>query len=173
MFEKGYLHIYTGNGKGKTTAALGLILRACGAGLKVYLGQFMKRREHSEVVALRRFSDQVTVQQFGSGVFVKGNPSDEDRLKAEEGLALARQAIFSGNYDLVVLDEINVAVANSLIPVGEVLELVTTRPQKVELVLTGRRAHPDLVERADVVTEMVEIRHYYKNGVKAREGIEK
>ncbi len=173
MLEKGYIHIYTGNGKGKTTAALGLILRACGAGLKVYFGQFMKRREHSEVIALRKFGDQVKVDQFGSGVFVKGHPSEEDHIKARDGLARAREALVSGNYDLVVLDEINVAVANGLISVDEVLELVAAKPDNVEFVLTGRRADPRLIEKADVVTEMTEIKHYYKNGVKAREGIEK
>ena len=173
MLERGYIHIYTGNGKGKTTAALGLILRACGAGLRVYLGQFLKRREHSELIALRKFGDQVTVHQFGSGVFVKGHPSEEDRLKAREGFSLARKAVLSGDFDLIVLDELNVAVANGLISVDEVLELMLNKPVKVELVLTGRRADPRLVENADVVTEMTEIRHYYKKGVKAREGIEK
>ncbi len=170
---KGYVHIYTGDGKGKTTAALGLALRAAGAGLKVFFAQFLKNGTYSEHRALERFSDLIQVRQYGRGCFVSGKPKDEDIEYAKKGLEEVKQIIGSGKYDLVVLDEINIAVYFGLIDVDEVLELIRQKPANVELVLTGRRADSRLIEVADLVTEMKEVKHYYKKGVLARVGIEK
>ncbi len=168
----GYVQVYTGNGKGKTTAALGLTLRAAGAGLRVFFAQFLKCGEYSEIAALRRFEDLVTVRQYGCPEFVTGAPGEEDRAAARRGRLEAREALVSGEYGVVVLDEVNVAVRLGLFSAGEVLELLDARPPEVELVLTGRDADPRIVERADLVTEMREVKHYYRQGIKARKGIE-
>ncbi len=170
---QGYVQVYTGNGKGKTTAALGLALRAAGAGLRVFFGQFAKAGDYSEVGALARFSDLVTVEQFGSGGWIKGKPDDEAIAAARRGLERASEAVRSGLYDVVVLDEANIATSFGLIGVAEVLELMAMKPVGVELVLTGRGADERIVERADLVTEMKEVKHYLSRGVRAREGIEK
>lgn len=170
--ERGYVQVYTGNGKGKTTAALGLAVRAAGAGLRVFFGQFVKRGEFSELKALLKFRDVIAVRQYGRG-FVKSAPSAADIENAKTGLADAATRIAGGDFDLVVLDEINCAVAAGLLSVADVLEVVRRKPPAVELVLTGRNAHPDVIAAADLVTEMREIRHYYAAGVNARTGIEK
>ena len=170
---KGYVHVYTGTGKGKTTCALGLLLRACGAGFRIFVAQFLKSRDYSELTALRRFDDLVTIRQYGTGTFVKGNPTDADRQAASAGFAETRKALMSGNYNLVILDEANVAVRYGLIPVDDLLGLIHDRPAGVELVITGRGADPRIIEAADLVTEMTEIKHYFKSGVRARVGIEK
>ena len=170
---KGYVHIYTGDGKGKTTAALGLALRAAGAGLKVFFAQFLKSGTYSELKALERFSDLIKVRQYGRGCFISGMPEKEDIEYAKKGLNEVKEIISSGKYDLVVLDEINIAVYFGLISLDELLEVIRQRPAHVELVLTGRRADPKLIEEADLVTEMKEIKHYYKKGVVARLGIER
>jgi cob(I)alamin adenosyltransferase len=170
--RKGYVQVYTGDGKGKTTAALGLALRAAGAGLKVFVGQFVKNRRCSEHRMLERLGDTVTYRQFGCGFIARG-PSEGDIAAARKGLAEAAEAVAGGSYDLVILDELNVAVYYGLIDVGEVLGLIARKPAAVELVLTGRNAHPAVMEAADLVTEMRSIKHYYEKGVKARRGIEK
>ena len=169
--RKGYVQVYTGDGKGKTTAALGLALRACGAGWRVLLGQFIKVRATSEVRLLREKLPQVTVEQYGRGM-IRGAPSAEDRAAAQQGLARLRAQTAGGAYDLVIADEINVALAKGLIPLEAVLELIRSKPPQVELVLTGREAHPGVLERADLVTEMRCIKHYLAEGVPAREGVE-
>jgi cob(I)alamin adenosyltransferase len=171
--RKGYVQVYTGNGKGKTTAALGLTLRAAGAGHRVFIGQFTKGNHYSELNALKRFDELVTLRQFGTGSFIFNNPSDADREFAQRGLAELKAAVLSGEYDLVIFEEANIAVHYGLLSVSELLEIIKTRPAHVELVFTGRNAHPDLIEAADLVTEMKEIKHYYKQGVQARPGIEK
>ena len=171
--EHGYIQIYTGDGKGKTTAALGLCLRACGAGFKVFLGQFMKSGEYSEIKALSRFSDLITVRQYGLGRFVKGLPTDEEIRAARKGLKEVSEAVESGLFDVVILEEANVASAIGLFSVDELLALMAKKPLGVELVLTGRNAHPRLIEAADLVTEMKAVKHYYDRGVTARVGIEK
>jgi len=171
--ERGYVQVYTGNGKGKTTAALGLVLRAVGAELRVFIGQFLKTGTYSEVSALERLGPSVTLEQFGGKRFIRQEPTAEDRRRAAQGFERARRAISSGEYDLVVLEEINVAISMELISVADVLELIRSKPPDVELVLTGRRAAPEIVEAADLVTEMREVKHYYKRGVTSRKGIEK
>lgn len=170
---KGYVQVYTGDGKGKTTAALGLIVRAAGAGLRVFLGQFMKAGAYSEIRALRDRFPEVTVRQFGRGRFIRGRPSPADVRAAQEGLAALRHAMRSGLYDVVIADEANTAAQAGLLAPADLLALIEDKPERVELVLTGRGAPRKLVRRADLVTEMVEVRHYYSRGVKARPGIEK
>ena len=168
-----YVHVYTGDGKGKTTAALGLALRAAGAGWKVFIAQFVKGSESSELVALERFAELITVGQFGRSQFVYGKPQATDTRAARQGLAECAAAIASGEYSLVILDEANVAVKLGLFPVDELLALIDARPDGVELVITGRGAHARVIQRADLVTEMLDIKHYYNNGVTGRTGIEK
>ncbi|HHH80214.1 MAG TPA: cob(I)yrinic acid a,c-diamide adenosyltransferase [Thermoplasmatales archaeon] len=170
--KKGYIHIYTGNGKGKTTAALGLGLRAAGAGLKVYMIQFMKGRRYSEIDAVEQLQN-FTIVQFGRDEFVsKENPEQIDVDLAQKGLKHAEEIIKKGEYDLVILDEINVAIDFNLVALKDVLKLVEEKPEKVELVLTGRYASPELVKHADLVTEMLEIKHPFQKGVLARKGID-
>ena len=170
MAVKGLLQVYTGDGKGKTTAALGLALRARGAGLRVFVGQFAKGRDCSELASLERLG--VTVRQFGRPQFIHGPPSAADLAAARGGLEEARAALAGGAFDLVILDEASVAVQCGLFPVNELLAVLAARAAAVEAVVTGRGAHPKLVEVADLVTEMREVKHYYRDGVKARKGIE-
>jgi len=170
---KGYVQVYTGEGKGKTTAALGLIVRAVGAGLKVFLAQFIKGGRYSELKGLQRFDDLITVEQFGLGRFLNGKCTPADVTAARQGLAKMKTVLASGEYDVVVLDEANIAVFYDLFSVQELLELIDCKPEGTELVITGRHAAPELVERADLVTEMRPVKHYYDAGVKARVGVEK
>lgn len=171
-FERGYVQVYTGDGKGKTTAAIGLAVRAAGAGLRVFIAQFVKSGRYSEIDALERFADRITCRQYGRGCWLHGEPSPDDARLAREGLAEVRGIILSGEWQLVILDEADIAVHFKLLEVGDLLELIDIKPAAVELVFTGRRADPRLIERADLVTEMKEIKHYYTQGVIARKGIE-
>lgn len=171
--DRGFVQVYTGDGKGKTTAALGLTLRAVGAGWNVFIGQFAKGMKCSELAVLERLSDQVTVRQFGRSCFVKRTPDLADRQLAEQGLTECKRVLLAGKHRLVILDEANVAVAMGLLPVDALLELVSLRSDPIEVVITGRWAHPRLVQAADLVTEMREVKHYYRQGVLARTGIEK
>lgn len=173
MENVGYVHVYTGTGKGKTTAALGLLLRAVGAGLSVLLVQFLKRAEYSEHEALKLLGDRATFRTFGGERRIGSPATDDDRRIAREGLAFLREALASGAYDLVIADEIVVAAHLELLLKEDVLALLDIRPPSVELVFTGRYAWRELMERADLVTEMREIRHYFTKGVPARRGIEK
>jgi cob(I)alamin adenosyltransferase len=168
----GYVHVYTGDGKGKTTAALGLALRAAGAGWRVFIGQFAKGSQTSELRALARLSDLVTVCQFGRPGWIGPTPTEEDIAAAQEGLARCWEAITSGQYQLVILDEVILAPVLRLFSLEELLAVIDARPDGVELVLTGRYAHPAILQRADVATEMRELKHYYRQGVLARTGIE-
>ncbi|HNR12807.1 MAG TPA: cob(I)yrinic acid a,c-diamide adenosyltransferase [Thermodesulfobacteriota bacterium] len=170
--KRGYIHLYTGNGKGKTTAAMGLALRAAGAGMKVFIVQFLKGQASAERKAFERLSDLVTIMHFGTGQLIKDKPTDRDMALAAEGLIEARRALISEEYDVVILDEIAVAVHFGLIPLEDVLSLIKEKPSFVELVLTGRYADPALIEAASLVTEMKDIKHYYDQGVAARKGIE-
>jgi len=170
---KGYCHVYTGNGKGKTTAAFGLALRAIGAGYRVYIGQFVKGMEYSELHAFTLLGDAVTVRQFGRGCFINGAPVAEDIAAAREGFQEIKEALFSGHYQVVILDEANIATRYGLVHVEELLALISEKPDAVELVITGRDADPRVIEAADLVTEMKEVKHYYKKGVTARKGIER
>lgn len=171
--NKGYVQVYTGNGKGKTTAALGLTLRAVGAGLRVYIAQFVKGADCSELHALRLLGDAVTIEQFGRGFIAEGGPGCDDMQAAQIGIKRAAEILHSDEYDLVILDEANVAAHYNLLSVDELLSLIDSKPARTELVITGRHADPRIVERADLVTEMVEVKHYYDQGVDARVGIEK
>ena len=169
----GCVHVYTGNGKGKTTAALGLCLRAVGAGYRVYIAQFMKAGNYSELKALKRLGDQVTVAQFGSGRFVRGTPSDDDMQKAREGYQAALAALTGGAYQMVILDECLVAMNQGLLSMDALQSILDQRPETVELILTGRHAPSEVVAQADLVTEMQEVKHYFHKGITARDGIEK
>lgn len=172
MKRHGYIQIYTGDGKGKTTAALGLALRASGHGLKTYIGQFMKGQHYGELTALQAFP-LIEIEQYGDvGCFRKHEVTPQHIAMAHEGLKRAARAILSDQYDVVILDEINVAIWFELITTEEVLELIKRRPDHLELILTGRRAPQALLDQADLVTEMREIKHYYTQGVEARKGIE-
>jgi len=170
---RGYIQVYTGDGKGKTTAALGLALRAAGAGLKVFMAQFIKKGDYSEIKTLKRLSDCVSVEQFGCGRFSKGKPADEDIAKAHEGLRRIKEIFSTGKHSVVILDEANVAVSCGLFEVQELVEIIDRKPENVELVITGRNAAPQIVDKADLVSEVNAVKHYFQNGVKARIGIEK
>ena len=172
-FNTGYIQVYTGDGKGKTTAALGLALRAAGAGLKVYVAQFIKSGDYSEIMALERYSDRITIEQFGRGRFIKGQPSPEDRQAAQEGLQAIRRAFSSDDYQVVIMDEGNVAARCGLFTTDDILAVMAAKPERIELVITGRGADERVIERADLVTEMKAVKHYYQDGVAARVGIEK
>ncbi len=171
----GYLQIYTGNGKGKTTAALGLAFRAAGHGFKTYVAQFLKGQPTGEIEAAKKLAPLVRIEQFGREGFitVKDGPDDEDVSRAEAGLARALEAMLSGDYRIVVLDEVNTAVHFKILSEKDVLDFIDRRPVQVDLVLTGRYAPASFIDRADLVTEMKDIKHYFDKGVKAREGIEK
>lgn len=194
MAFKGYVQVYTGNGKGKTTAAIGLAIRALGAGKKVMFLQFMKAKAYSEHKILPNISPNLTLETVGKPFFVvkegampeeelakwrkkavifpPGKPPQEYLEIVAGGIKRAKEVITSGEYDLVVLDEINVALHFELVTWEQVQDLIDSKPEHVELVLTGRGAIPELLERADLVTEMREVKHYYTQGVEARVGIE-
>lgn len=169
---QGFVHCYTGGGKGKTTAALGLALRAAGAGLSVFIIQFAKGTETSEIKALRKFPKNIMVRRFGTRAFIKKAPSTIDRMQAARGLAMVKKVIASGRYDLVILDEVCGACHAQIIPTGEIVAIVKERPRAVEVVLTGRHAPKEFIEAADLVTEFREIKHYFSRGIQARKGIE-
>jgi cob(I)alamin adenosyltransferase len=169
--ERGYIEVYTGNGKGKTTAALGLALRALCAGFKVYIGQFAKGQNYSELKA-PKFFENLTMEQYGEPAFIVGKPTKKDMEGAGDGFKKAYDAVTSGKYDLVILDEINIAILFDLIPAASVIDMLDKKCIKTEVVLTGRYAQDSIIEKADLVTEMKEIKHYFNNGVKARRGIE-
>jgi cob(I)alamin adenosyltransferase len=172
---KGMIQVYTGDGKGKTTAALGLAFRAAGHGFRVMMIQFMKGEEKTgELLAAEKMSPWLTIRPMGrSGFISKGNPSPEDRALAAKALDFAKEVIQGGEYDLLILDEINVALDFGLLPVEEVLDLIRKKPEFMELVLTGRNADPKILEKADLVTEMKNHKHYYAQGVPDRKGIER
>jgi len=171
--HKGYIQIYTGNGKGKTTAAIGLAIRAAGYGMKTYIGQFMKGQHYGELTTLRDHPC-ITIEQYGDIECVHREEITQKHMdQAQQGLKQARKAMHSHRYDIIILDEINVAVWFDLIKVEEVLELLNERPKNIEFILTGRRAPEAFLEVADLVSDVKEIKHYYKRGVKTRTGIER
>ncbi len=173
--KKGLVLVNTGNGKGKTTAALGTALRAWGQGLKVLVLQFIKGGwKYGELKAAERLGEGFEIRQMGEG-FIKGpedSSLDEHRRAAREALAQARQEICSGKYDLIILDEILYAVHYGLVELNEVLDIINERPAGLHLILTGRYAPPEIIEAADLVTEMVEVKHPYASGMPAQKGIE-
>ena len=166
------LHVYTGDGKGKTTAAFGLASRARGSGLDVCIVQFMKGTLSSEIKSARSLG--IDVYQFGRDTLVdRNNPHPDDLLAAQEGLEFTREAIKKETYDLMILDEVNVAIDFNLLLMEDILELVIARPATMEMVLTGRNARAELINLADYVTEMKEVKHpYHASGIPARKGIE-
>jgi len=171
--ERGCVQVYTGNGKGKTTAALGLALRAIGRGLRVCIFQFIKGGgPYGEHLIAEKLAPLLTIIQSGRPGWVNTKDISEDRRVAQNALVRATELLKSDDYDLVVLDEINGAVGFGLIDVEQVLDLIALKPARVELVLTGRNAHERVIEAADLVTEMREVKHYYAAGVPARTGIE-
>ncbi len=170
---KGYVHIYTGDGKGKTTAALGLAIRAAGAGLQVFLAQFIKGKQYSELNTLSRLTDRIAVEQFGLPRFINGKPSLPDIEAARYGLERVKSSMLSGRFDMIIIDEGNVAVNYGLLTRQDILDLIAMKPENLELIITGRDALPEIIDKADLVTEMKAVKHYYNNGVDARAGIEK
>jgi cob(I)alamin adenosyltransferase len=169
--DKGYIQIYTGYGKGKTTAAIGLAIRAVGAGMKVWIGQFLKCKECSEHKALERYSDSITLRKFGKG-FIYDKPSENDVRTAHLGLEEIEIILTRGEHQMVILDEVCLACSIGLFSVEKLTGIIKLKPLSVELILTGRDAPEELIELADLVTEMKEIKHYYRSGVSSRRGIE-
>ncbi len=172
MSDKGYIHVYTGNGKGKTTAALGLALRAVGAGKKVFFAQFVKGKTYSEIEAVRKFVRGITIKQYGLGCFIIEKPTEADIQAARKGLTEVADILKSEKYNVVILDEANIALYYQLFSIDEFLDVLKNKNPETEVVVTGRYAPPKLIEMADLVTEMKEVKHYYTNGIEARKGIE-
>ncbi|MCD6518369.1 MAG: cob(I)yrinic acid a,c-diamide adenosyltransferase [Anaerolineae bacterium] len=171
--ERGLVQVYTGDGKGKTTAALGLALRAAGWGYRTFIGQFMKGQDYGELHSIPRLAPYITIEQFGEPHFIHLNEaSPEDIERAQRGLQRIREVLKSQEYAIVILDEICIALYFQLVSIQDVLQLIEERPPKIELVLTGRRAPKEILEKADLVTEMAEIKHPYQQGIAARRGIE-
>ncbi|MEL3904372.1 MAG: cob(I)yrinic acid a,c-diamide adenosyltransferase [Treponemataceae bacterium] len=169
--KRGYVQVYTGDGKGKTTAAFGLALRAVCAGYKVYIGQFLKGMTYSELKA-PEYLPNLLIEQYGTNQFVHNEPTQRDIDKAEAGLKKIEAIINSAEYDVVIMEEINVALMYGLLSTERILEIIKNKPETVELVLTGRYAKKEIMDAADLVTEMKMIKHYYNQGVPARKGIE-
>jgi cob(I)alamin adenosyltransferase len=172
--KKGYIQVYTGNGKGKTTAAIGQAVRAAGAGLKTIIIQFMKEYPYSEIVSLNELSKWINVEQYGKDDFVyKGKmPGEEDLAVALRALKRAEDIMLCNEYNIIILDEIIVAIYFKLFPISDVIDLINKKPDNVELILTGRYCPEEIIEKADLVTEMKEIKHYYTKNVLSRKGIE-
>ncbi len=174
MNEKGYIQIYTGNGKGKTSAAIGVAVRAAGIGLKTYFVQFMKVFPYSEVESLKKLENFITLEQFGKDDFIfrKEPPNKEEIAETKKGLNSAKEKMLSGNYDIIILDEICVSIYFSLFTTEEILDFMNEKPVNVELILTGRYCPQAIVEKADLVSEIEEIKHYYSQGILSRKGFD-
>jgi cob(I)alamin adenosyltransferase len=172
--KQGFVQIYTGNGKGKSTAAIGQAVRAAGFGLKTYIAQFMKEYPYNELISLKYLSEWIAIEQFGGDEFVykKELPGEEELAKAKKGLKTAREKMLNGEYDIVILDEAIVAIYFKLIRTEELIEFIKIKPENVELILTGRYCPEELIDLADLVTEMKEVKHYYQRGITSRRGIE-
>ena len=170
--KQGYVQVYTGQGKGKTTAALGLAMRVAGAGYNVFIGQFVKGQKYSELNSFSLISDQITIRQYGTTSFIYNGPSQHDIQLAKNGLCEIQQVLLAGQHKLVIMDEANIATFLGLFDVQDLIDIINIRPDHVELVITGRYADRQILELADLVTEMREVKHYYNVGVTARCGIE-
>lgn len=170
--EKGYIHIYTGDGKGKTTAAFGLAVRALCAGKSVYIGQFVKSMEYNETRIAEKF-DRIQIEQFGNGCMLTREADGEDVRMAHEGLMKCADILSSGEYEVVILDELTIALFLGLLELDEVLNLIRGKRPETEVVITGRYASQELIDVADLVTEMREVKHYYQQGVLSRDGIDR
>lgn len=171
MTLRGYIHIYTGNGKGKTTAAFGLAVRALCAGKSVFIGQFVKSMKYNET-AIEPLFDHLVIQQFGEGRFIEREPTPADIQAAHEGLEKCRQHLMEGKFDMVILDELTIALYYSMLSLEEVLNVLRQRSPHTEVVITGRYAPQELIDIADLVTNMQEVKHYYSLGVLSRNGID-
>ncbi|WP_409227031.1 cob(I)yrinic acid a,c-diamide adenosyltransferase [Gudongella sp. SC589] len=169
--EKGFINIYTGNGKGKTTAAFGLAVRAALADKKVYIGQFVKDMKYSET-GISDYLKNIVIEQLGNGCYIYSKPSQEDIEKAKESLHKCSGILKSNQYDLVILDEVIIAIYLGLLDEDHVIEVVSGKHPNVEVVLTGRYASNKLIQMADLVTDMQEIKHYYTKGVLSRKGFD-
>lgn len=172
MKQQGYIHIYTGNGKGKTTAAFGLAVRAHYAGYSIYIGQFVKSMQYHEVEVANQLSN-ICIEQLGRGCFINVNPQQEDIDLAQQNFKKCANYLQNGSYDMIILDELFIAIYFKLLTEEQVLEALKNKAPQVEVVLTGRYAPQSIIEFADLVTEMQEIKHYYEQGVEARDGIER
>ncbi len=172
--NKGFIQCYTGDGKGKTTAALGLALRAAGHNKKIIVFQFMKGQiNYGELESIKKLSPNVKIIQGGRKEFVsKENPEEIDIKLAKDCWDKAKEAIFSKNYDIVILDELNVALDFKLLPIDEIISTLKDKPENVEIIITGRYAPKEIIEISDLVTEMKEVKHYYNKGIPEREGFE-
>jgi cob(I)alamin adenosyltransferase len=172
--KKGYVQVYTGNGKGKTSAAIGVAVRAAGNGFKSLIVQFMKEYPYSELESLNKLNEWITVKQFGKDDFVykKETPPPEDVKIAKSAIEFVKNQMINNDYDIIVLDEIIVSVYFGLLKINEVVELIKSKPVEIELILTGRYCPAEIIELADLVTEMKEIKHYYSSGVLSRKGID-
>ena len=172
--KQGFVQIYTGNGKGKSTAAIGQAVRAAGFGLRTYIAQFMKEYPYNELNSLKNLSEWITIEQFGGDEFVykKELPGKEELEKASKGLQIVKEKMLSGEYDLIILDEAIVAIYFKLIETKDLINFIKAKPETVELILTGRYCPKELIDLADLVTEMEEVKHYYQKGITSRRGIE-
>ena len=171
--RKGYIQIYTGDGKGKTTAALGQALRAAGFGLRTYIAQFMKGQSYGELKSIKLIPE-IEIEQFGKDTFIHVDQAGQQDIRmAKQGLKKTLRIMLSREFNIIILDEINAAIYFKLLSISEVMDFISAKPKKIELILTGRRAPEELLKCADLVTEMREIKHYFSRGVIARDGIER
>lgn len=168
----GFVHVYTGDGKGKTTAAIGLAVRAACSGKKVYIGQFIKGMKYNEV-KVQDYMPNIVIEQYGEDCFIEKDPTDEDIKRARIGLDKIDKILKGNEYDVVILDELTIALFYKLLSVNEIIEVLESRNKNIEVVITGRYAPDELIEYADLVTEMNEVKHYYYKGVLSRDGIDK
>ena len=173
VFEmKGYIHVYTGNGKGKTTAAFGLAVRALYAEKKVYVGQFIKGMKYHEV-GLDQDFEHITIEQYGETCMIDRDPDEKDYKMARAGLEKINKVVTSDQFDVVILDEVTIALNYKLFAVMDLINILKNKPERTEIIITGRYAPEALIDFADFVTEMKEVKHYYKQGVLSRAGIDK
>lgn len=176
MDSKGYIQVYTGNGKGKTTAAIGLAIRAAGRDQRTYVAQFMKKGEYGEILLINKYlKDFIVIEQFGLFTFHhKGDVvSEKEKNAALKGIDAVKNAIKSEKYNIIILDEVNVLLHFKIIGINHILEIIKKKPKNIELILTGRYAPDEILKRANLITEMKKIKHYFDSGIKARTGIEK
>jgi cob(I)alamin adenosyltransferase len=172
--KTGFIQVYTGNGKGKTTAAIGQAVRAAGAGFRTYIIQFMKEYPYSEINTLKRLEDLITIEQKGNDDFVykKELPSENEKEKVRAALIRTEELMLGGSYDLIILDEVLVSIYFKLFSTEEIISFIKKKPENVELILTGRYCPQEIIEHSDLVTEMKEVKHYYTKGILSRKGIE-
>ncbi len=170
--QQGFIHIYTGNGKGKTTAAIGLAIRAVGAEKKVFIGQFVKNMIYSEIKTINSIIPQIQTAQYGNSCFLKRDINEEDKIAAQKGLTDIKEKLTSNLYDVVILDEITIAIYYKLISVKDVLDVIKQKPKSTELIITGRYAPSELIDIADLISDIQEVKHYYQKGVLSRKGID-